>query len=308
MVPIFSVIVPLYNKSGTLQKSITSVLTQTFQDFEIIIVNDGSTDDSLSIANTMTDSRIRIFSKENGGVSSARNYGIRKARADIVAFLDADDSWQPQFLNTIFNLIVDYPSAQWFATSYLIQDPNVEAREVKLSKIPDSFKRGIISNYFEIAANSEPPVHSSSVAVKKSALESLGGFPEGVHNGEDIFTWAKLAAHFPLAYDLTPCTTYQHISTGRPADPSRTIHNGLIQLSMENSDTPHLKAYIALWNRMQALTALRFGQRELVGVFARDAFFYNPQSYKNLYVLLLSLLPMKWARAINSSRKKHRMH
>ena len=87
--PVFSIIIPLYNKEKYIQNTIESALHQTFTDFEIIVVNDGSTDSSLAIVEQIEDSRIKIFSTKNGGVSKARNYGIEKAQSDLIAFLDS---------------------------------------------------------------------------------------------------------------------------------------------------------------------------------------------------------------------------
>ena len=95
----FSVVIPLYNKQDCIRNTVQSVLNQTFPDFEINIVDDGSTDRSLESARQFDDPRIRVFSKPNGGVSSARNYGIRQSRKKYIAFLDADDLWYPDYLS-----------------------------------------------------------------------------------------------------------------------------------------------------------------------------------------------------------------
>ena len=105
----FSVVIPLYNKQDCIRNTVQSVLNQTFPDFEINIVDDGSTDRSLEIARQFDDPRIRVFSKPNGGVSSARNYGIRQSRKKYIAFLDADDLWYPDYLSEIARLIDKYP-------------------------------------------------------------------------------------------------------------------------------------------------------------------------------------------------------
>ena len=90
----FSVVIPLYNKELSIINTIQSVLDQTFQNFEIVVVNDGSTDRSVEMVEQFNDPRIRIINKSNGGVSSARNRGIQEAKYELVAFLDADDFWE----------------------------------------------------------------------------------------------------------------------------------------------------------------------------------------------------------------------
>ena len=96
MQPFFSIVIPLYNKENYIGHTLKSVLNQAFQDFEIIIVNDGSTDKSLEKVNSIKDARVQLFSIENRGVSYARNYGIEKALASLIIFLDADDTWMKQ--------------------------------------------------------------------------------------------------------------------------------------------------------------------------------------------------------------------
>ena len=97
-----SVVIPLYNHSDTIQRCVDSVLGQGFEDFELIVVDDGSTDGGGDLVSGMQDSRVHLVMQENGGVSSARNRGIAEARGTIVAFLDADDEWNPDYLETIF--------------------------------------------------------------------------------------------------------------------------------------------------------------------------------------------------------------
>ena len=113
-----SVVVPLYNKKSSIKSTIESVLAQTYKDFELIVVDDGSTDGSADVVKSFDDNRIRLISKENGGVSSARNEGIREAKNEFISFLDADDLWDKDFLLEIDKLINDFPEAGILGTSY----------------------------------------------------------------------------------------------------------------------------------------------------------------------------------------------
>ena len=117
--PRFSVVIPLYNKEGYILNTINSVLAQTYIDFELIIINDRSTDTSLEIAENIEDSRIQIIQHSvNKGLSASRNTGIKNAKSEYIAFLDADDLWKPTFLEKIDLLITDYPEASLFASKY----------------------------------------------------------------------------------------------------------------------------------------------------------------------------------------------
>lgn len=107
---LFSVIIPLYNKEKCIARTINSVLSQSYTNFEIVIVDDGSTDNSAAIVKTITDSRIRLFQKENGGVSSARNYGIEKALGKWIFFIDADDILLPSSLEKLYKVFISSES------------------------------------------------------------------------------------------------------------------------------------------------------------------------------------------------------
>ena len=120
-----SIVIPLYNKAAVICRTMESVKQQIFSDFEILIVNDGSTDDSLSVLmdflsenEAVFKNSVRLIEQENKGVSAARNQGIKEARGEIIAFLDADDEWLPDYLKTIAFLVEKYPECDIFGTAY----------------------------------------------------------------------------------------------------------------------------------------------------------------------------------------------
>ena len=189
--PFFSVIIPLFNKAEYVERTLNSVLLQSFDDFEVIIVNDGSTDNSLKIAESFTDDRIVIYSKDNKGVSTARNYGVTKATSNYIAFLDADDIWKPNHLNALHNLIVDMPSCALYCMGYIKQKSEKSKIRAQFGTIADGYK-GVVSGYFK---NSLPFTIAGmgAVAVNKAKFIEVGGFTEGVTHGEDIELWRTLA-------------------------------------------------------------------------------------------------------------------
>lgn len=199
--PLFSVVIPLYNKENYLANTLHSVLNQTFKDFEVIIVNDGSTDKSLEMAQSFIDPRIKIYSKVNEGVSVARNFGISKAMGNYIAFLDADDLWEATFLEEINNLIIKYPSCGFYASAY---------KRIKFNKcfiVGDKLPEGIVKDFFEIKLKNLVPM-SSGIAVRKDALENVGGFPKGMVGGEDDFTWSKIAVNYKVAFTPKVLATF----------------------------------------------------------------------------------------------------
>ncbi|HOA81558.1 MAG TPA: glycosyltransferase family 2 protein, partial [Defluviitaleaceae bacterium] len=141
----FSVVIPLYNKELSIGNTIQSVLDQTYQEFEIVVVNDGSTDNSLQIVEQINDPRIRIINKPNGGVSSARNRGIKEAKSEWIALLDGDDLWTPNYLIEMKNLINDFHNNKFFGCNFsTIENGNINERAANL---PPNF-RGEILDYF----------------------------------------------------------------------------------------------------------------------------------------------------------------
>lgn len=188
----FSVVIPLYNKEKSIENTIRSVITQTVEDFELLIVNDGSTDASREIAACIKDNRIRIIDKSNGGISSSRNEGIRQARYNYIAFIDADDLWEPDFLETIRSLITDYPTANCYTTGYACRYGDTTLNVFGASK------RGIIRDFFKQVYKG-PVMHSSSICVKKSTFDKVGYFNIAIRRGEDYDMWARLGRETSIA-------------------------------------------------------------------------------------------------------------
>lgn len=124
-----SVIIPLYNKENCVEKTIKSVLNQTYQDFELVIVDDGSTDNSKNIVLSIDDNRIRYVYKQNGGVSSARNFGLQQVSSDWVVFLDADDTFFPDTLESFIKATKKYPMASVIVGGFMVRENNQEQFE-----------------------------------------------------------------------------------------------------------------------------------------------------------------------------------
>lgn len=195
-----SVVIPLYNKEKQIANTLHSVLRQTFQNFEIVVVDDGSTDNSVQEVEKVNDIRIRIVHQKNAGVSAARNKGIEEAKYDLIAFLDADDEWKVEYLETQYYLFQKYLQCSVFACGYEFSDSNGNVSGTIIRKLPFQEEDGVLTNYFEVASNSHPPIWTSAIMVKKEAIQAIGGFPVGIKSGEDLLTWARLAVHNEIAY------------------------------------------------------------------------------------------------------------
>jgi len=265
----FSIVIPLYNKEATVERAIRSALNQIVQDFEIIVVNDGSTDNSARVVEAIGDHRIRLIHQKNQGVSAARNRGIAEAKYDLIAFLDADDEWLLEFLETIRLMVHRYPDCGLYATRYFLQSPTGKQQPAIVRGIPDAFE-GILENYFEIAKRSNPPICSSAACARKSVLTQIGGFPGGVISGEDLLTWARIAARFPVAYSMsclsifhqTPAQICETVPSRVPAEDDVVGRElAALLVSVDSDRKTPLRDYCALWHKMRASCYLRLNMK-----------------------------------------------
>ena len=194
--PYFSIVIPVYNKEKFVAKTLKSVLDQTFDDFEIIIVNDGSTDQSEAKILEFKDSRIQYYSKKNEGVAAARNFGIEKATADYICFLDADDFWFSNFLETMHHSISKFPEQKVFASAIEIETKNncITAHY----SIPKKSDFEIV-NFFE-ASQKKCVLWTSSICIHKSVLENIGTFDTKIKYGEDTELWIRIGLQFPIVF------------------------------------------------------------------------------------------------------------
>lgn len=193
----FSIIIPLYNKENFIENTMKSVLNQTFQDFEIIVVNDGSTDKSEEKLLQFKDSRIHYFSKKNEGVSATRNYGIEKANSDFITFLDADDYWYPTFLETMFTHISKLPDQKVFSAAIEFDtSKEIIPAEYSILKTNDDFE---IVDFFK-ASIKETVLCTSCAVFHKSIFEEIGNFDTKIKSGEDTDLWIRIGLVYPIVF------------------------------------------------------------------------------------------------------------
>ncbi|ULC58996.1 glycosyltransferase [Flaviramulus sp. BrNp1-15] len=204
-VSFFSIVIPLYNKEKYVEATIKSVLNQTFKDFELLIINDGSTDNSLKLIKKFKDDRINIFSQKNSGLSATRNIGIKKARANYIAFIDADDLWFEDYLETMHNLIQLNKNYSVFASNYKLLKPK---KSISLSnnKPFKTFKKKIISNYFDLT---NYKITQSSIVINKNVFEKVGCFDETINYAEDEDFYIRCFANYDLIFYKDPKIYYR---------------------------------------------------------------------------------------------------
>ena len=296
-----SVVIPLYNKEKSISSTLRTVLNQTFSDYEIVIVNDGSTDGSVEEIEKVQDDRIRLVHQPNAGVSAARNRGIEEAKGDLIAFLDADDEWKPEYLATQYHLFQKYPECSVFACNYEFRDVSGKVTPTLIHKLPFVGEDGILSNYFEVASCSHPPICSISVMVKKQALLSIGGFPIGIKSGEDLLTWARLACKYQISYSKS----VQAIFCESPSDSTQSkaqlrsggesfVLDALLELyndEQRSNIKEQLKLYVIRWYKIYAVIQIEIKKGHEVIKIAYKAIRFGGPFHIFFPIIILGLLP-----------------
>jgi len=208
--PLISVIIPLFNKENFIENTLKSVFAQTFSDFEIVIIDDGSTDNSAKIVKSFSENRIFYHFTENRGVSAARNLGIEKSQGKYISFLDADDIWKADFLETMRSLLTTYPDEKVFSSAIEI--------EIETKIFPAEYsipKNGSIQivNYFE-ASLLQSAIFTSGAVFEKAVFEKAGNFDTLLKTEEDIDQWIRIGLEFPIVFCWKIGVKYTQDETG----------------------------------------------------------------------------------------------
>ena len=232
----YSVVIPLYNKEHYIEKTVASVLRQTFRDYEIVIVNDGSTDRSLEVAQKFAGETIRIIDQPNQGVAVARNTGIHNARGTYIAFLDADDEWGEHYLETIDGITCRYPQSDIFVTAYDVDMGNGKVNHSTRLEPAE----GCLDSYWLTLAKGYDFVWTSATTIRRQALLDAGCFTPGEKIGQDLDMWARVARNNPkVAYSARSCVTYNRSAEANARTRVRIAWAGaFIRVLEEELDNP----------------------------------------------------------------------
>jgi len=203
MSPRVSVIMPLFNKAPYVKKAVGSVLAQSFRDWELIVVDDGSTDGGPQVVLDLADERCHVYSQGNLGVSAARNSGVRLAKGELLAFLDADDWWDTDFLKEMVSFADKYPEAGLWASNYWY------AKRGK-TRVAVNQETGYFNYPKSYLRNDAMPTWTGAVLLRKENFEQVGGFPLGIKLGEDFLLWSKIALKYKFAFLDKPLAYYNN--------------------------------------------------------------------------------------------------
>lgn len=285
----FSIILPLYNKERHIKQTLTSILEQSFTNYELLVIDDGSTDSSCTIVKSFGDPRISLIQQPNGGPSKARNKGIKEAKGEYIAFIDADDSWYPEYLENQNLIFIQNSDIKWSCVGY---------HRVRGNKVIKTYcypKHGVIHDVAEEILH-KPYIWTGAVAVKSDVFnDKRFYFNEYISRSEDLELWFKLACKYPrIGYINKVLANYQV-----------SVNDSLTFTAHENEDF----SYITLRQRidpvLNQIESTRkekiifilesFCRRELLKTWKSTNLFkthqdkFRSQLDKNLYTTLIYL-------------------
>jgi glycosyltransferase involved in cell wall biosynthesis len=305
-----SVVIPLYNKAPHISRAINSVLAQASPPEEIIVIDDGSTDGGGDIVKAYQDPRIRYIRQENQGVSAARNKGIAVAQGGVIAFLDADDAWKPEFLETILELRKLYPQAGAYATVYTIISPDGSTFQRKINPLEQGIEFELIDNIFKEEFSKQQC--SSAIAIPKKVFEEVGGFPGGETHAEDIDTWIRIGIKFPIARSNRELAIYHQDAVNRVFQVKRISHEPALcrtaRRLLQEGKVPgdlieDFKEFVYRWQYYFVRRLIRSNQKSLARKLiaeTKGTTIYNKQGK---FHYILSYLPAKSVNYVLSSLK-----
>ncbi len=264
--PFFSVIIPLYNKENFIAATLVSVHQQTFKKFEVIIVNDGSTDGSVAKANEFIEgkSQFQIMSVTNGGVSKARNKGIFEAKGQFVVLLDADDIWLEDHLSSLRSAIVKNNRIDVFYANYLIENKKGVFKNTYFNFLPPE-KEGLyyIENYFKSSLRNELAWTSATCFRKRLLIEENLLFDPELVSNQDTDLWLRIGLNNPCIFIKKPTAIYKCYKEGLAK--SKLIDNKYLLINKHEDiqdSKPFLKAYLDQNRFSFAIQYLQIGETE----------------------------------------------
>lgn len=274
--PKVTVVIPAYNAMTYLPETLDSVLKQTFADFEVLIVNDGSSDRIVTWASEITDSRVKLISQENQGLSAARNTGIVHAQGEYVAFLDADDLWEPTKLEKQVHCLDLKPEVGLVYTWTLLVDQQGKST----GTVTASHTEG---NVWEKLLLGDVIGSGSSAMIRRICFETVGLFDTELSSIEDCDMWVRIAACYPLAVIKEVLVYYRQHFTNMSKDYNKMMQNSRLKIEKKFQNVPFELLYLRprayghafLWLAWKIM--FDGGDPEKASYFSQQAILHYPQ-------------------------------
>lgn len=307
----FSVIIPLYNKAAYIERAIQSVLSQTFQEFELIVVDDGSIDAPLPPKGGSTAERLGrlgfsspplggwgVFQQQNQGVSTARNNGVKLAKFEYIAFLDADDSWEPTYLEEMNSLIAAYPDAGIYGSSYFIVK-NGKKRIAPIGIVRE-FESGLI-DYCQVYSKTLcMPLTSISTILPKYIFINENGFKPNLKLGEDFDLWIRVGTKYPVAFLNKPLASYhQDVDLSNRAIGERLYEPHEHMLFTDYDEFKNNPDFVYLYERLALYGLLPYylqgkNKKEVRAILAQIHWGQHELKYRLKYIFLPKIFVLLW--------------
>ena len=227
--PFFTVIIPLYNKEKYIQNTLNCVLNQSFDNFEIIVVNDGSTDRSLAILEEFSDNRLKMIHQKNQGVSVARNTGMENAKANYFCFLDADDIWKTNHLQAFYDTITKFPEAKMYCGRYVTQISKNTFIKNNFIDIDDNYQ-GYVTDFFKSSLINRVAL-TPAVCIHKDIFKEIGGFDPQLKSDQDLDYWIKIALKYKIAITEKTTMVYNFINANKSLSKDQSKFHKLTDLN-----------------------------------------------------------------------------
>lgn len=290
--PVISVIIPVYNGAKTIEETVRSILNQTFQDFEIIIINDGSKDETLEAIDRIFDPRVRVYSYPNSGQGASRNRGLSQAKGEYIAFLDADDLWTPNKLEAQLTALQANPKAgvaySW--TDFIDEWGNFLRPGSHLNISGDVYPHLLLTNILE---------NGSNPLIRREAIDRIGQFDASLPPAEDWDFYLRLAAVYPFVVVPHPQILYRVYANSSSTNVFHleTVSIKVIDKNFKQAPASlqYLKAH-SLANLYKYLTfkALEHSSGRIQGLaalkFLGKAIFNDPSFMKQRRIIVSSIL------------------
>lgn len=300
-IPPISIIIPLYNKEQFIKRAIDSVLAQTVQTFEIIVIGGNSTDGSEETVRRYSDTRIKLINETGSGVANARNQGIAIARSDLIAFLDADDKWPPNYVESILNLKNMFPEVGIYATGGEVSTEST-TKPIHHISLPSDYC-GLIESYFHMfILEKQAPFPTSSVAIPKSILCEMNMFNPAHSYNEDNELFGKIALKYPVAIDTRVRVSYHiddphSLSKNPPNNYSHPLIDILTKFlnEVENSDNEYndIKLFLDNINLSSAMINVWCGDDDLYKYHVSNIVRKDLLKKEIMYLCLFSMIPVR---------------
>ena len=286
--PPISVVIPLYNKEREVGAAVRSVLAQSVLPLEVIVVDDGSTDNGAAVVRAIQSPLLRLLTQPNAGVSAARNLGIAESKGEYIALLDADDAWEAGFLAEITAMTEAFPGCGIYCTGFSVISNG------KALPAAGGQQRGIVKNFFRDSAHRYIAI-PSACCIPKRVFDTVGGFPDGMKIGEDLHMWIRIARRYPVCYSPARLVRYSREASNRSAasyTPEQTVYSFE---ALYNPDAPEEdREFVARAALGKALIQSAKGGTKEAARAAR--FFAWTKTYRRTLrkVRLLNALPVGW--------------